>query len=53
MIGRRFAVPEPVSGLASGARLCTFLVEYPGTTAAFPPFSRRPTHHAMATHRHA
>jgi len=128
MIGRRFAVPDPVSRLASGARPCTFLVEYPGTTAdleawldhydahhppimrrfpgvrevatfrpapsergalpceressmqrnkvvfdsaaalvaaldspimaemradlaAFPPFSRRPTHHAMATHR--
>ena len=33
MLGRRFAVPDPVFRLASGARPCTFLVEYPGTTA--------------------
>jgi uncharacterized protein (TIGR02118 family) len=32
MIGRRFAVPDPVFRLAPGARPCTFLVEYPGTT---------------------
>src|SRR5271156_2311057 len=33
MLGRRFAAPDPVFRLASGARPCTFLVEYPGTTA--------------------
>ena len=33
MIGRRFAVPDPVLGLASGERPCTLLVEYPGATA--------------------
>jgi uncharacterized protein (TIGR02118 family) len=32
MIGRRFAVPDPVFRLAPNARPCTFLVEYPGTT---------------------
>jgi uncharacterized protein (TIGR02118 family) len=32
MIGRRFAVPDPVFRLEPGARPCTFLVEYPGTT---------------------
>jgi uncharacterized protein (TIGR02118 family) len=32
MIGRRFAVPDPVFRLTPGARPCTFLVEYPGTT---------------------
>ena len=128
MVGRRFAVPDPVVRLGPKARPCTFLVEYPGTTtdlaawldhydahhppimarfpgirevstfrpapagrdalpcepetsmqrnkvvfdssaalvaalsspvmaemradaAAFPPCSRRPSHHAMATHR--
>ena len=33
MIGRRFAVTDPVFSLPPGARPCTLLVEYPGTTA--------------------
>src|SRR5271163_1677876 len=65
MIGRRFAVPDPVSRLASGARLCTFLVEYPGTTpdleawldhydAHHPPIMRRfPGIREVATFRPA
>jgi hypothetical protein len=32
MIGRRFAVPDPVFRLGPKAGPCTFLVEYPGTT---------------------
>jgi uncharacterized protein (TIGR02118 family) len=33
MAGRRFAVPEPCGRLDRGGASCTFLVDYPGTTA--------------------